>query len=93
MNQVLEGAFKRSREVPRDEYVSTEHLLLALSEQKYEPAGALLNRQGATHDEILKALVAVRGAKGVTDQNPETKYQALERYAVDLIEQARRGKL
>jgi ATP-dependent Clp protease ATP-binding subunit ClpB len=92
MNQVLEGAFKEAENF-KDEYVSTEHLLLALSDQKYEPAGSLLNRQGANHEEILKALVAVRGTQRVTDQNPETKYQALERYAVDLTEQARRGKL
>ena len=92
MNQVLEAAFKEAENF-KDEYVSTEHLLLALSEQKYEPAGTLLNRQGATHDEILKALVAVRGTQRVTDQNPESKYQALERYAVDLTDQARKGKL
>src|ERR1700685_1908839 len=92
MNQVLEGAFKEAENF-KDEYVSTEHLLLSLSEQKYEPAGSLLNRQGAGHDAILKALVAVRGTQRVTDQNPESKYQALERYAVDLTEQARRGKL
>ena len=53
----------------------------------------MLNRPGATHDAILKALVAVRGTQRVTDQNPESKYQALERYALDLTEQARRGKL
>ena len=92
MNQVLEEAFKEAEKF-KDEFVSTEHLLLALSEQKYEPAGTLLNRQGANHDAILKALVAVRGTQRVTDQNPESKYQALERYAVDLTEQARRGKL
>src|SRR5580700_1893741 len=92
MNQVLEGAFKEAENF-KDEYVSTEHLLLALSDQKYEPAGSLLNKQGANHEEILKALVAVRGTQRVTDQNPESKYQALERYAVDLTEQARKGKL
>jgi len=92
LNQVLEGAFKEAENF-KDEYVSTEHLLLSLADQKYEPAGTLLNRQGANHDEILKALVAVRGTQRVTDQNPESKYQALERYAVDLTEQARRGKL
>ncbi|HWE49735.1 MAG TPA: ATP-dependent chaperone ClpB [Bryobacteraceae bacterium] len=91
-NQVLEGAFKEAERF-KDEYVSTEHLLLAMSDQKYDPAGSLLNRAGATHDAILKALVAVRGTQRVTDQNPETKYQALERYAVDLTEQSRRGKL
>ncbi|NDJ12760.1 MAG: ATP-dependent chaperone ClpB [Acidobacteriia bacterium] len=77
----------------KDEYVSTEHLLLGIAGQKYDPAGSLLVRQGADHDAILKALVAVRGTQRVTDQNPESKYQALERYAVDLTEQARRGKL
>src|SRR5580692_625332 len=92
MNQVLEGAFKEAENF-KDEYVSTEHLLLSLSDQKYEPAGTLLNKRGATHDAILKALVAVRGTQRVTDQNPESKYQALERYAIDLTEQARRGKL
>ena len=92
LNQVFEVAFKEAENF-KDEYVSTEHLLLALSDQKYDPAGTLLNRQGATHDAILKALVAVRGTQRVTDQNPESKYQALERYAVDLTEQARRGKL
>src|SRR6185503_10847701 len=76
-----------------DEFVSTEHLLLGIADQKYDPAGAILNRQGATKDAILKALVAVRGTQRVTDQNPESKYQALERYAVDLTESARQGKL
>src|SRR5579871_1630471 len=92
LNQVLEAAFKEAENF-KDEFVSTEHLLLAISDQKYEPAGSLLNKQGANHDAILKALVAVRGTQRVTDQNPESKYQALERYAVDLTEQARRGKL
>ena len=73
--------------------MSTEHLLLGIVDQKYDPAGSLLNKSGATHDAILKALVAVRGTQRVTDQNPESKYQALERYAIDLTEQARRGKL
>jgi len=92
MNQVLEASFKEAEKF-KDEFVSTEHLLLAMSDQKYEPAGSLLNKLGADHDAILKALVAVRGTQRVTDQNPESKYQALERYAVDLTEQARRGKL
>ena len=92
LNQVLESSFKEAENF-KDEYVSTEHLLLALSDQKYEPAGSLLNKLGANHDAILKALVAVRGTQRVTDQNPESKYQALERYALDLTEQARRGKL
>jgi ATP-dependent Clp protease ATP-binding subunit ClpB len=92
LQQTFEGAFKAAENF-KDEYVSTEHLLLGIAEQKYDPAGAFLNKSGATNDAILKALVAVRGTQRVTDQNPESKYQALERYAVDLTEQARRGKL
>ncbi|HYA17124.1 MAG TPA: ATP-dependent chaperone ClpB [Bryobacteraceae bacterium] len=92
LNEVFEGAFREAENF-KDEFVSTEHLLLAMSNQKYDPAGSLLNKRGASHDAILKALVAVRGTQRVTDQNPESKYQALERYAVDLTEQSRRGKL
>jgi ATP-dependent Clp protease ATP-binding subunit ClpB len=92
LQQVLEAAAKAAESF-KDEFVSTEHLLLGIADQKYDPAGSLLNREGADHDAILKALVAVRGTQRVTDQNPESKYQALERYAVDLTEQARRGKL
>ena len=92
MNQLLESAFKEAERF-KDEFVSTEHLLLAMSDQKYDPAGTLLVKSGATHEAILKALVAVRGTQRITDQNPEAKYQALERYTVDLTDQARKGKL
>jgi ATP-dependent Clp protease ATP-binding subunit ClpB len=92
INQVLEKSFKEA-DTFKDEYVSTEHMLLALTDLKRDPAQALLARHGATHDAILKALTAVRGSQRITDQNPEAKYQALERYARDLTELARRGKL
>ncbi|MGD0868409.1 MAG: ATP-dependent chaperone ClpB [Bryobacteraceae bacterium] len=92
MNQALERAFDEATRF-KDEFVSTEHLLLAIAEQRGDPAGQLLDRAGATHDAILKALVSVRGTQRITDQNPETKYQALERYAHDLTESARQGKL
>jgi ATP-dependent Clp protease ATP-binding subunit ClpB len=92
INQVLEKSFKEA-DTFKDEYVSTEHMLLALTDLKRDPAQALMARFGATHDAILKALTAVRGSQRITDQNPEAKYQALERYARDLTEQARRGKL
>src|SRR5215831_606145 len=92
LNQILERAFDEAGRF-KDEFVSTEHLLLSLSEQRSDPAGQLLDRAGATHDAILKALVSIRGNQRVTDQNPETKYQALERYAHDLTESARAGKL
>ena len=91
-NQLLERAFKEADNF-KDEYVSTEHLLLAITQLKRDAAADLLTRQGATYDKILQALTAVRGSQRITDQNPEAKYQALERYARDLTEQARRGKL
>jgi ATP-dependent Clp protease ATP-binding subunit ClpB len=92
VNQLLEKAFKEA-DTFKDEYVSTEHMLLALTGLKRDPAQELLARYGATHDAILKALTSVRGSQRITDQTPEAKYQALERYARDLTEQARRGKL
>ncbi len=91
-NELLDRAFKEAANF-KDEYVSTEHLLLAITHLKRDAAQEILARQGATYDAILKALTAVRGSQKVTDQNPEAKYQALERYARDLTEQARRGKL
>ena len=91
-NQLLDRAFKEADNF-KDEYVSTEHLLLAITELKRDPAQQILSRHSATHDAILKALTAVRGSQRITDQNPEAKYQALERYAKDLTELARRGKL
>ena len=92
VNQLLEKSFKEA-DTFKDEYVSTEHMLLALTGLRRDPAQELMVRHGATHDAILKALTAVRGSQRITDQNPEGKYQALERYARDLTEQARRGKL
>src|ERR1017187_854127 len=92
MNQVLEKAFDEATHF-KDEFVSTEHILLSIADYRQDPAGQLLDHAGATHDAILKALVSVRGTQRITDQNPESKYQALERYAHDLTESARQGKL
>ena len=91
-NRLLDQAFKEASNF-KDEYVSTEHLLLAVTHLKRDAAQQILARHGATYDAILKALTVVRGSQKVVDQNPEAKYQALERYARDLTEQARRGKL
>ena len=91
-NKLLDQAFKEASNF-KDEYVSTEHLLLAVTQLKRDKAQQILAQAGATFDAILKALTVVRGSQKVTDQNPEAKYQALERYARDLTEQARRGKL
>jgi ATP-dependent Clp protease ATP-binding subunit ClpB len=90
--QLLENAFKEASNF-KDEFVSTEHLLLGVTKLKRDAAQQILTRAGATYDKILQALTAVRGTQRVTDQNPEAKYQALERYARDLTELARRGKL
>jgi ATP-dependent Clp protease ATP-binding subunit ClpB len=96
MTQSLGEVFQQAqREADRfrDEYVSTEHLLLAIANYKGDVAGKLLNKVGASHEAILQALREVRGTQRVTDPNPEAKYQALERYAVDMTDAARRGKL
>ena len=90
--KVLDRAFKEAQNF-KDEYVSTEHILLALAQDKNDPAQLALAAVGATHDAILRGLTSVRGSQRVTDQNPEAKYQALEKYAKDLTELARRGKL
>jgi ATP-dependent Clp protease ATP-binding subunit ClpB len=76
----------------KDEYVSVEHFLLALiGSQSF--AGRILRTAGVTRDKLMKALVGVRGSQRVTDQNPEGKYQTLEKYGRDLTESARRGKI
>ncbi len=92
LTQLIDRAFKEAANF-KDDYVSTEHLLLAATQAKRDAAQTILAHHGATYDAILKALTSVRGTQKVTDQNPEAKYQALERYARDLTEQARRGKL
>jgi ATP-dependent Clp protease ATP-binding subunit ClpB len=91
-NDVLERAFKEADNF-KDEYVSTEHLFLAIASQDRDPAGLLLKRQGASHEAILQALTSVRGTQRVTSQNPEATYASLEKYARDLTELARRQKL
>ena len=92
LDKALEQAFREAATF-KDEYISTEHLLLGVAHQKGDPARDALLALGATHEAILKALTAVRGSQRVTDQNPEGKFQALEKYAKDLTELARRGKL
>ena len=92
LTKVLDQAFKEADNF-KDDYVSTEHLLLALTQQKGDPVRDALAAHGADHAAILKALQAVRGSQRVTDQNPEGKFQALAKYAKDLTELARRGKL
>ena len=86
LNKALEQAEKEADRL-KDEYISTEHLLLALADNK------LMREAGAAHDGLLKALKEIRGNQRVTDQNPESKYQALEKYGRDLTKLAADGKL
>src|SRR6202521_3606714 len=86
LNASLEQAEKEAERL-KDEYISTEHLVLALADHK------LLKANGAGHDALLKALRQIRGSQRVTDQNPESKYQALEKYGRDLTKLAAEGKL
>jgi len=92
LNKVLEQADKEASAF-RDEYISTEHLLLAIVEQDSGAVGRILKSHGVTRDGVYQALASIRGGQRVTDQNPEGKYQALEKYGRDLTEMARRGKL
>jgi len=92
LNQVFDRAEDEAKKLG-DEYISTEHLLLALSDVKGIESKNLLTGVGATHTELLTALEQVRGTHRVTDQNPENQYQALQRYSRDLTEAARKGKL
>jgi len=92
LNDVLEQAFKEADRF-KDEYVSTEHMFLAIAGKDRDPAGQLLKKQGATHEAILQALTGIRGTQRVTSQNPEATYASLEKYARDLTELARKSKL
>jgi len=92
LQQVLEKAWSEADRL-KDDYLSSEHVLLALAARADEPAGRLLKEAGVTPDRIYKVLIEVRGTHRVTDQDPEAKYQALARYGRDLTELARKGKL
>ncbi|MGZ3501172.1 MAG: AAA family ATPase, partial [Gemmatimonadaceae bacterium] len=92
LNQVFDKAEADAQKLG-DEFVSTEHFLLALSDVKGAESRNLLNGVGATHDALLEALQTVRGSHRVTDQTPENQYQALQRYTRDLTDAARKGKL
>jgi ATP-dependent Clp protease ATP-binding subunit ClpB len=91
LNQILNTAWKEAKGL-KDEYLSVEHLFLALAESD-SPAGKVLRELGVTRDGILQVLVEIRGSQRVVDPNPEEKYEALTRFARDLTELARQGKL
>ncbi len=91
-NQLFNEAFKEAKSL-KDEFVSSEHLLIAISDEKHGKASEILHSYGLSKDMIMKALRDIRGNQRITDQNPEDKYQALERYGRDLTSLARQGKL
>jgi ATP-dependent Clp protease ATP-binding subunit ClpB len=92
LEKILNAALSEAERL-KDEYVSTEHLLLAIAEERGGAVGKLLRELGVTKDGIYAALQEIRGGQRVTDQAPEEKYQALERYARNLTDLARKGKL
>jgi len=92
LKTVLDVSFKEASQM-RDEFVSMEHLLIVMADQKGDPLTQALGALGITREALLKALVDIRGSQRVTDPNPEEKYQPLEKYARDLTELARSGKL
>lgn len=92
LNEVLEQALKEMAQL-QDEYVSVEHLLLAMIEHAQDACATILKQWGVRRDRVMKALMDIRGTQRVTDQEPEGKYKALERYSRDLNDLARQGKL
>src|SRR6201987_1180757 len=91
-NKVLERAFEEAQRL-KDEYVSTEHILLGIAAAKRDSAGEILAKDGVTHETILQAMATIRGSHRVTSQNPESTYRALEQYGRDLTDLARRGNV
>ena len=89
---VLEAAFAEATKM-KDEYVSIEHIFLAIADEKNGQAAAILSRRGVARDSILKVLLDIRGNQRITDPNPEEKYQALEKFCRDMTDLARLGKV
>jgi ATP-dependent Clp protease ATP-binding subunit ClpB len=92
LNEIFNAAWKETERL-MDEFLSTEHLLIAIADEKRGASYQILQRSGVTKDAIFRVLQEIRGPHRVTDQNPEEKYQALKRYSRDLTEEARKGKL
>ena len=92
LSQIFNAAQKEAEKM-QDEYISTEHLLLAIADEKDGSAGKILRQHGVNREDLLKAIEQTRGGTRITDQNAEANYQALAKYARDLTELARQGKL
>ncbi|MFA6583275.1 MAG: ATP-dependent chaperone ClpB [Elusimicrobiaceae bacterium] len=92
LRKTLDDALREMKTL-KDEFISSEHVLLSMTKETGDSAGKILSVNGVTHNEVLKALASIRGGHKVTDQNAEGKYQALKKYARDLTDAARQGKL
>ncbi|MCX8117288.1 MAG: ATP-dependent chaperone ClpB [Desulfobacterota bacterium] len=92
LHEILNAAWAEAERLT-DEYLSTEHLLIAIADERGGVSSQILQRHGVSKDAILRVLQEIRGSHRVTDQTPEEKYQALKRYSRDLTEEARKGKL
>src|SRR3979409_29067 len=92
LNRLLVQAEDEAKQL-KDEYISVEHLVLAMVEDKSGAAGRILNERGASREKLMQALRQVRGSQRVTSQNPEATYEALERYGRNLTKEAAQGKL
>jgi ATP-dependent Clp protease ATP-binding subunit ClpB len=89
----LFNAAQREAETFKDEYISTEHLLLAIADEKDGEAGKILRSNGVKRDDLLKVIEQIRGGARITDQNAEANFQSLEKFSIDLTDRARKGKL
>ncbi len=92
LSRIMEAAFEEAAGM-QDEYISTEHLLLAVASDDGDASGRMLRSVGASREGILQALQSIRGSAKITDQDPESKYQSLEKFGTDLTDAARIGKL
>ena len=92
LENIFDSAWKEAHQL-KDQFLSSEHILIAIVDSKDTPAGRILRENDVTKEDILKVLVDIRGSQPITDENPEDKYQALQRFGRDLTEEARKGKL
>jgi len=92
LEDIFDVAWKEANRL-KDQFLSSEHILIAIADSKDTTAGRILRENGVTKEDILKVLVDIRGSQPITDENPEDKYQALQRFGRDLTEEARKGKL
>jgi len=92
LKKTVDFGFKEAEEI-KDEFLNSEHILLAVAQNAKTSAGKIFRSHGLKREALLNALMTLRGSQRITDQNPEAKYQVLQKYCIDLTEKARSGKL